>query len=71
MDFNGDVTITYNPFSGDRLIVGADDAHVLPCAICGRPEVVSALTVAIRCLTCSVQPDDVTEIVNMDVGIYV
>lgn len=65
MDFEGTVTITYNPHRGDRLIVG-EGLHIIPCALCGAPEIVQMLTIAIVCTMC-VSRRDSEEITQLEI----
>jgi hypothetical protein len=49
---DGTVTITFNPFNGDKLIV-ASGLQALPCESCGRVEIIATNIVSITCQECA------------------
>jgi hypothetical protein len=50
---NQTITVTYRPWSGDKLYSPDGRAHLLPCETCGAPEWVSPAIQAVTCAACA------------------
>jgi hypothetical protein len=67
---NGEITITYNPHTSEKLYSPDGTLHLLACDDCGRLEWVSTNVVAVVCDPCANSKDPEPPMSNSEYAYY-